>query len=34
MNAKLIDRRFRDECLCAQWFLSLDDARAKIDAWR
>jgi len=26
--------RLRQECLNANWFLSLDDARAKIDAWR
>lgn len=26
--------RLRDECLNAHWFLSLDDARAKIEAWR
>ena len=25
--------RFRKECLNAHWFLSLDDARAKIEAW-
>ncbi len=25
---------FRDECLNAHWFLSLEDARAKIEAWR
>jgi len=25
---------FRDECLNAHWFESIDDARAKIDAWR
>ena len=25
---------FRDECLNVHWFLSLDDARAKIEAWR
>jgi putative transposase len=25
---------FRDECLNAHWFLSLDDAREKIEAWR
>ena len=24
----------RDECLNTNWFLSLADARAKIDAWR
>lgn len=26
--------RLRDECLNAQWFLSLADAREKIEAWR
>jgi len=26
--------RLRDECLNARWFLSLADARAKIEAWR
>lgn len=26
--------RFRDECLNANWFLTLADARAKIEAWR
>ena len=26
--------KFRAECLDAHWFLSLDDARAKIEAWR
>jgi putative transposase len=26
--------RFRDECLNTDWFLSLADARSKIDAWR
>ncbi len=26
--------RLREECLNAHWFLSLDDARAKIEAWR
>jgi putative transposase len=25
---------FRDECLNAHWFLSLEDAREKIEAWR
>ncbi len=25
---------FRDECLNANWFLSLDDAWEKIEAWR
>ena len=26
--------RLRDECLNAHWFLSLADARAKIETWR
>lgn len=26
--------RFREECLNANWFLSLEDARDKIEAWR
>ena len=26
--------RFREECLNAHWFLSLDDAQEKIEAWR
>ena len=26
--------RFRDECLNTNWFLSLEDAREKIEAWR
>ena len=26
--------RFREECLNAHWFLSLEDARRKIEAWR
>jgi putative transposase len=26
--------RLRDECRNAHWFLSLADARAKIEAWR
>ena len=25
---------FRDECLNVNWFLSLEDARQKIEAWR
>lgn len=25
---------FRDECLNAHWFMSLEDAREKIEAWR
>ncbi|WP_240530296.1 integrase core domain-containing protein, partial [Novosphingobium sp. PC22D] len=26
--------RLRDECLNTHWFLSLDDAKTKIEAWR
>jgi putative transposase len=26
--------RLRDECLDTHWFLSLEDSRAKIEAWR
>jgi putative transposase len=26
--------RLRDECLNTNWFLSLDDAKRKIEAWR
>ena len=26
--------RLRDECVNAHWFLSLADAKAKIEAWR
>jgi putative transposase len=26
--------RLRDECLNAHWFLSITDARAKVEAWR
>jgi len=25
---------FRDECLNTNWFMSLDDARKKIETWR
>jgi putative transposase len=35
-NAKIesFNGRLREECLNAHWFLSLDDARRKIEAWR
>jgi putative transposase len=35
-NAKVesFNGRFRQECLNVHWFLSLDDAKAKIEAWR
>jgi len=28
------DLHFRDECLNAHWFLSLEDATEKIESWR
>jgi putative transposase len=28
------NRTFRDECLNEHWFVSLDDAREKIESWR
>ena len=35
-NAKIesFNGRLREECLNAHWFLSLDDAKCKIEAWR
>lgn len=35
-NAKIesFNGRLREECLNAHWFLSLEDARSKIEAWR
>jgi len=35
-NAKVesFNGRFREECLNAHWFMSLDDAKRKIEAWR
>ena len=35
-NAKIesFNGRLREECLNAHWFLSLDDARRRIEAWR
>jgi putative transposase len=35
-NAKVesFNGRFRQECLNLHWFLSLEDAKAKIEAWR
>ena len=35
-NAKVesFNGRFRQECLNMHWFLSLDDAKSKIEAWR
>jgi len=32
--AESFNGRLRDECLNTHWFLSLEDARAKIEAWR
>ena len=29
-----IEARFRAECLNAHWFMSLEDARQKMEAWR
>ena len=29
-----LNGKFRAECLNAHWFMSLDDARAKCEAWR
>ena len=29
-----LNGRLRDECLKTHWFLSLEDARTKIEAWR
>ena len=36
MNALIesFNGSFRDECLNVNWFLSLEDARDKIEAWR
>lgn len=33
-NVESVNGRLRHECLNATWFLSLDDARGKIEAWR
>ena len=32
--AESFNGRFRDECLDTRWFLSVEDARSKIEAWR
>ena len=32
--AESFNGRLRDECLNAHWFLSLADAKSKIEAWR
>lgn len=34
LTMQIINGRLQDECLDTHWFLSLEDARAKIDAWR
>ena len=33
-QSSAFDGRFRTECMNAHWFLSLDDARAKMEEWR
>ncbi|MGQ3002537.1 MAG: IS3 family transposase [Hydrogenophaga sp.] len=33
-NVESFNGRLRQECLNAAWFMSLDDARGKIEAWR
>jgi putative transposase len=33
-NVESFNGRLRQECLNANWFLSLDDAKGKIEAWR
>jgi transposase InsO family protein len=33
-SKSLASRRFRAECLNTSWFLSLADARDRIEAWR
>jgi putative transposase len=33
-QAESFNGRFREECLNAHWFLSLQDAKQKIEAWR
>jgi putative transposase len=32
--AESFNGKFRTECLNANWFMSLDDARSKCEAWR
>ena len=32
--AESLNGRFHDECLDTRWFLSVEDARSKIEAWR
>jgi putative transposase len=37
MNSAIIESfngSFRDECLIVNWFLSIEDAREKIEMWR
>lgn len=31
---RILNSRFRQECLNSHWFLSFADAKEKIDAWR
>ena len=33
-HVESFNRRLRDECLNANWFRSLEDARTKISAWQ
>lgn len=33
-NVESFNGRLRQECLNASWFMSLDDERGKIEAWR
>lgn len=33
-NVESFNGRLRQECLNATWFMSIDDARGKIEAWR
>ena len=34
MRGASFSGRFREECLNVHWFASIEDAQAKIDAWR
>ena len=31
---RVLNGKFRTECLNAHWFLTLDDARSKMEEWR
>jgi len=33
-NSRIVQGSFRDECLNMNWFMSLEDARDKIERWR